>query len=160
MDCLQRAWPARLAGALEAPHRWDGTPIQVADAYTLSPAVSPDGRLIAAFYGHPQTERQAVQPQIAIFPVDGGPPVKLLPVPETANQQSGLRWTRDGQSIAYVDHQNGFANLWAISLDGTIRKLTDLHADQIFDFDWSWDGLRPAVVVGAEPHDMVLMENG
>ena len=53
-----------------------GDPIQVTDKYSRMPAVSPDNQFIACRY-----DTEAGTRGIAVLPAQGGPPVRLLPIP-------------------------------------------------------------------------------
>jgi len=57
------------------------------------PAISPDGRLIACYLLDQQTRIT----KIALLPFEGGDPVKLFDLPQTAIRGEPVRWTPDGR---------------------------------------------------------------
>jgi serine/threonine protein kinase/Tol biopolymer transport system component len=71
-----------------------------------------------------------------------------------------LRFSRDGKSVVYPVRENGVDNLWQQPLDGSPgRYLTSFKAEHIWDFDWSPDGSKLAVVQGHNDSDIVLMRD-
>jgi serine/threonine protein kinase/Tol biopolymer transport system component len=71
-----------------------------------------------------------------------------------------LRFSRDGKSVVYPVRENGVDNLWQQPLDGSPgRYLTSFKAEHLWDYDWSPDGRRLAVVQGHNDSDVVLMRD-
>ena len=71
-----------------------------------------------------------------------------------------IRFSRDGKSVVYTVRENGVDNLWAQPLDGSAGKyLTSFKAEHIWDFDWSPDGTKLALVRGHDDSDVVLMRD-
>ena len=129
--------------------------VQLTDKPSPRPAVSPDGKLIACYYGD---ELSNTSWKIALIPIEGGQPTKLLELPPTANLDAPMRWTPGKRAIAYVDTRNGVSNIWSHPLDGgPPKQLTYFNADRIFRFDWSPDGKQLACSRGNEVSDVVLM---
>jgi eukaryotic-like serine/threonine-protein kinase len=76
------------------------------------------------------------------------------------HQRSGLfiRFSRDAKSVVYPVRENGVDNLWQQSLDGSPGKwLTSFKAEHIWDYHWSPDGSKLAMVRGHTDSDVVLM---
>ena len=71
-----------------------------------------------------------------------------------------IRFTRDGKGVVYAIRENGIDNLWQQPLDGSAGKqLTSFKSEHIFDFHWSPDGSKLALVRGHDDSDVVLMRN-
>jgi len=133
-----------------------GNPEQLTDYPSTSPVVSPDGKWISCYY-----RRATKAPwQLAIIPFDGGPPVKTFEIPPNVVFQTLLRWTPDGQSLAYIIDRDGISNIWTQPVDGgAAKQLTDFKSDQIFWFDWSPDGRQLGVSRGSVTSDVVLIRD-
>jgi len=137
---------------------WDrrGEPVKLTDDnyWAELPSVSPDGKQIAFQYfggGQPAT--------IGSIPIDGGQLSEIAHLPQRIFRL--LRWTPDGNAIAYLDQRAGTQNIWAVPLSGGAPKpLTDF-TDQnvIFWFDWSKDGKQLALARGTQISDVVLISN-
>jgi hypothetical protein len=71
---------------------------------------------------------------------------------------SGLRWTPDGSSIAYVDPGTQM-NIWVQPLDGIARQLTPFaDGRRVVGFRWSRDGRRLAILRATITNDIVLFK--
>jgi eukaryotic-like serine/threonine-protein kinase len=128
-----------------------GDPVRLTEAKALRPAISPDGQLIACNY----EDQASGQIKIAIIPVSGGAPIKLLAV-SPAN--GIIRWTPDGRALAYIVDSNHVSNIWVQPLDGeSPKQLTDFKSEQIFNFAWSRDGQQLALSRGVVNRDVVLI---
>ena len=91
-------------------------------------------------------------------PTEGGVP-KLIGFqrPRAANL---IQFSRDGKSLIYVVRENGADNLWQQPLDGSPGKaLTTFKAEHIWDYHWSPDGSKLAMVRGHTDSDVVLMRS-
>jgi Tol biopolymer transport system component len=120
-----------------------------------APAISADGKLIA-FRHQPDPNGPL---KIGIIAVDGGPLLKVLDVPATA-ESGALAWTPDSRAVIFVDRRGGISNLWSQSINGgEPTKLTDFRADRISWFDFSRDGKWLAVSRGNASNDVVLFSN-
>jgi Tol biopolymer transport system component len=132
-----------------------GTPVPLTDKQSQGPAVSPDGRLVACIYW----SNPGSQPQIALLPIEGGPPVKLFEIPPTLSVFV-IQWTPDGRALAYVDTRGGVSNIWRLPIDGRpSTQLTDFKSDLIFRFAWSRDGKELALARGTLSRDIVLIRD-
>ena len=131
-----------------------GQPTQLTDHLSQYPTVSPDGQWIACWY---RAEINAKW-QIAIIPILGGTPTKVLNVPPTTDTFIPIRWMPDGQGISFTATRDGVWNIWNQPLDGSApRQLTYFTTDQIFWFDWSRDGKQLACSRGRVTSDVVLI---
>jgi serine/threonine protein kinase/Tol biopolymer transport system component len=132
-----------------------GAPTKLNERCDGRPVVSPDGKLIAFRY---QSDPNAAN-QVAIASLDGGPIMKTLEVPATAEARQ-LLWTPDSRALVYIDTRAGISNLWSIPVVGdTPAKLSDFRADRIYWFDFSRDGKFVAMSRGNTNTDVVLFTN-
>ena len=98
--------------------------------------------------------------EVFLLPAEGGEPRQLT---ELGVNASGLAWSPDGSRIAFTadaqqrdEHSYERADLWVVSVDGTMARLTD---DE-FNYGgpaWSADG-REIVVRGNEGLDVIIRE--
>ena len=71
-----------------------------------------------------------------------------------------IRFSRDGQSLIYATRENGADNLWQQPLDGSAGKqLTSFKTEHIWDYHWSPDGSKLAMVRGHTDSDVVLIRD-
>ncbi len=135
-----------------------GNPTQLIDEWTLLPAVSPDGKLVACDYLGSENVRQW---KIALVPFDGGAPVKTLDIPfyfRGVNAEQIVRWTPEGRELIYIDNRGNLSNLWSQPVDGgQPKQLTDFKTDRIFNYDLTSDGKQFAFARGAVSSDVILI---
>jgi dipeptidyl aminopeptidase/acylaminoacyl peptidase len=86
------------------------------------PAVSPDGRYIA-YSGYDFTDDTYIESGLYVMDRDGGNP-RLL-TPDLDRSPRGLMWSRDSRTIYFNVDSEGTRNLYATTLDGRTRKVTD-----------------------------------
>jgi len=71
-----------------------------------------------------------------------------------------VRFARDGKSVVYPIRENNVDNLWQQPLDGSAGKqLTSFKAEHLWDYHWSPDGSKLAMVRGHTDSDVVLMRD-
>jgi eukaryotic-like serine/threonine-protein kinase len=116
--------------------------------------ISPDGgTVVFATIDHANGH----EVNLALVATDTGKVRELKFERETAGL---IRFTRDGKGVVYVIRENGIDNLWQQPLDGSAGKqLTSFKSEHIFDFHWSPDGSKLALVRGHDDSDVVLMRN-
>ncbi|MDQ2855846.1 MAG: winged helix-turn-helix domain-containing protein, partial [Acidobacteriota bacterium] len=154
-------WIVYLSAEQNKSHIWKvstegGEPVQVSKEWSLSPRVSPDGKVVACFN---QDESNGTV-KIALIPFAGGEPIKSYAVPATVFLRGGLQWKPDGSALTYIDNNNGVSNFWSQPLDASPPKqLTRFTADKIFRFAWSIDGRRLAFERGMEISDTTMIDN-
>ncbi len=131
-----------------------GEPVQLTDKQSTSPRFSPDGKQFVCLL----FDDAEGGPKIAIFPSTGGSPIKTFPAPKTIG--TSLRWTPDGQSIAYADSKGGVGNIWTQPVGGgTPKQLTNFTSELIYEFDISRDGKQLVLNRGTRTTDVVLISN-
>ena len=118
--------------------------------------VSPDGRTLAvAIIDHAAGHAE----KIALVAADTGATIKLLEF-QRLRVTSLIRFTHDGKSLVYTTRENGVDNLWQQPLDGSPgQQLTSFKSEHIWDYHWSPDGSRLALVRGHTDSDVVLMRS-
>jgi Tol biopolymer transport system component/DNA-binding winged helix-turn-helix (wHTH) protein len=133
-----------------------GEPLQLTKTRATRPAVSPDGQMIA--YSYLDVELDPWRWGIGIVSFEGGQRLKRFDFPPTVFYRS-VRWSRDGQSIAFLNSPGGLSDIWLQPLDGSPpRQLTNFKVERIIAFDWSPDGRSLAFVRNIETSDVVLIE--
>lgn len=126
-----------------------GEAVRITGKQSSNPRVSPDGNFIACGYA------ENGKTKLAVFPIEGGEPVKLFDIPPTYNFNGSIRWTRDGRFISYRDWKNG---VWSQSVDGgEPKRLEGLPAEKLYHYEWSPDGKQFAFTRGREVRDVVLL---
>jgi Tol biopolymer transport system component len=131
--------------------RGEPTPTEVTDQHAMRPALSPDGASIAHYW---MTLEAWL---LAVTPTAGGLPAWALPISET-HAARVVRWSPDGQALAYIDGAGGASNIWLQPLDGgQPRKLTHFAEGRISTFDWSPDGSKLVWMRLNEVRDVVAL---
>jgi serine/threonine protein kinase len=159
-------------GSGETPHLLKvsidgGTPTIVTKENMLSPAVSPDGSLVAAYYTPDPSKRG----QLAIVDLNGGQirSVYDLPVGFSSSGDGGNKfaWTQDGRAINYLDGTPGASALYAqpVAETGATAKKPKLvmnfstGSERIWGYSISPDGKQIMYCRGRIATDAVLISN-
>ncbi len=136
----------------------DGGPSRKVTALTPSGefGISPDGRTLAfSTIDHNAGHEE----KIALVSADTGQVQKLMAF-EQPRFTTLILFSRDGKSVVYDTRQGSIDNLWQQPLDGSPGKpLTSFNAEHIWDFHWSPDGSKLALVRGHNDSDVVLMRD-
>ncbi len=133
-----------------------GQPVQITNVRSRRPVVSGDGKFIACSYAGESSDAPF---KIAIIPIDGGPPTRILDLPLVVKSRN-IRWSRDGNALIYSDNRDKADNLWGQPLDGgPPKQLTNFKSDRIFRFDVTRDGSNFALAKGNETSDAVMISN-
>jgi eukaryotic-like serine/threonine-protein kinase len=117
--------------------------------------VSPDGRTVAfATIDH----NAGHQERLVLVSSETGQLTKKI---EFQRPRMGLlHFSRDGKSILYPVRENNADNLWQQPLDGSPgRLITSFKSEHIWDYHWSPDGSKLALVRGHEDSDVVLIRS-
>jgi eukaryotic-like serine/threonine-protein kinase len=121
--------------------------------------ISPDGKLATfATLEHSGEHKEKLSLVSLNAAADFGQPLKLM---DFQRYRFGfLRFSPDGKAVVYPSRENGVDNLWSQPLDGSPGKLiTDFKSERIYDFHWSFDGGKLAVVRGHTDSDVVLIRD-
>jgi Tol biopolymer transport system component len=93
--------------------------------------------------------------KVAIIPIDGGEPVKMLDTPGARHHWS-LQWTPDGRGLLFAQTLPGSATIWRLPLNGQPpEKILDITPGQIMDFAWSRDGQQFVYARATSSKDVV-----
>jgi serine/threonine protein kinase/Tol biopolymer transport system component/tetratricopeptide (TPR) repeat protein len=132
-----------------------GTAARVFNTLALRPSVSPDGKLIA--FWHKQEAPNAPW-RIAVAPVEGDGPWRYLDVPQgLANGQSVIEFSPAGDTVTFIDFNNGMSRLISQPLDGSApRVLTSITKDLFYSFSQARDG-RLVMSRGIRTSDVTLI---
>lgn len=134
-----------------------GSPVQLTDYESISPAFSPDGKLISCIL---PAGAKMTKGSIAVVTAEGGAPVSRFEVLPFAFIYNTARWTPDGQALVFPRTENQVINLWQQPLkNGPPRRLTTFNVDTIFSFTYSHDGKRIILSRGRVVINVVLIKN-
>ncbi len=132
-----------------------GEPVQILEAISEYPVISPDGKLIACSY---VDEKVSPSARFAVIPFEGGAPINAFDIPTTPWRL--VRWSLDNAAVTYVIGNNGASNIWSQpAAGGAPKQVTDFGSNQIFGFDWSPDGKSLACARGLETREIVLISS-
>jgi eukaryotic-like serine/threonine-protein kinase len=141
-----------LTGAIFRMPSSGGEPETIAEIQAGSLDFSPDGRMLGGMF------RLAPAPapmELAVLPLAGGTPRGVgsdLRIPF----RSPIRWTPDGQGIAFPREDAGASNLWIQPIDGGEPvRLTSFDSGSILDFRWDRSGQNLFVSRGRTVADIV-----
>lgn len=124
------------------------------DGLPGSPAISPDGKTLAFAYRKPALGKL----KLALLPTDLSAPIKVLETTDVPRRIM-VRWTKDGQGIAYVKVGGNVSNIWVQPIaGGPPRQLTNFDSELIYNFAFSRDG-RLAMSRGHQVSDVVLISS-
>jgi eukaryotic-like serine/threonine-protein kinase len=137
-----------------------GAPVHLNDHAARHPDLSPDGREIVCEYGGDPGEPWGVA---VLDAVDGHVKSRFPGIPtsapDTSDQGKLVRWSWNGQSLIYVNTQNGVSNLWIQTLRGdSPHQLTQFEEGRILGFAPSFDGSSIAYIRGSQGGDVALIQ--
>jgi DNA-binding winged helix-turn-helix (wHTH) protein/Tol biopolymer transport system component len=137
-----------------------GTPVEIAkilgDTIVDRLSVSPDGKLLAYPYSVYTNTATAVR-NMAIIPVDGGPPVKTF---EVSGGIRNPRWSANGEGLQYLLTRDEVTNLWEQPLaGGEPKQLTKFTSGHMYDFNWSSDRSHLLLTRGSTSSNVILLQN-
>jgi eukaryotic-like serine/threonine-protein kinase len=136
-----------------------GTPQKLNDLNMQEPALSPDGREIAAYY---YADPTAV-PKLAVMPAEGGEPTRRIDMPKGVTREVGLAWTADGHGIIFAVYEKGAINLWIQPLGppqgkaAPPRQWTHFSENGVSRFAISPDGKQVVLARNTVTSDIVLV---
>lgn len=134
-----------------------GAPVQLTDYHSITPSFSPDGKLLSCILPNMSKVQRG---SLAIFPADGGAPIKIFRVVQFGWSYVTPRWAPDQKAIVYTEKQHSVGNLWRQPLAGGVpEQLTDFKTDFIFNFAFSRDGKSLALARGPNGAYAVLIKD-
>jgi Tol biopolymer transport system component len=144
-----------------AYHLWKvsidgGPPVQITNAPTMHPAVSPKTGQIVAWYS-----ATADNPhwKLALFAPNGGEPLRVFDPIEGTVPDSPLRWYPAGDAFTFIDFASAVGNVWLQPLEARPpRQLTAFSWGQFYSFDWSRTG-KLVYSHGLTSADVVLIRD-
>jgi eukaryotic-like serine/threonine-protein kinase len=96
--------------------------------------------------------------KLALVATDTGKARQILKFERDAGEV--IHFARDGKAVVYSTRENGVDNLWQQPLDGSPGKqITSFTSEHIWDFHWSPDGSKLALVRGHNDSDVVLLRD-
>lgn len=144
----------------------EGEPQIVTEEFrtTSSPAVSPDGKILALAFGRRLNKNDSPTSGLALVNLENNQILKTFDVPEfkfgSFYEQTTMQWTPDGKAINFIVLQNGVSNIWQQPIAGGDRvQVTNFKDGRIFNFAFSPDGQQIALAKGSVTSDIVLIEN-
>jgi TolB protein len=121
------------------------------------PRYSHDGSRFACFINNDLT---SVYDQLAIFPADGGDPIKTFKVPPNLSVNRGPVWTPDDKGITMIAAPGELQNLWLQPIDGgDPKQITNFQLPGIARRDYSRDGKRIAIVRAEGFGNAIMISN-
>jgi dipeptidyl aminopeptidase/acylaminoacyl peptidase len=121
----------------------------VATPRVASPAMSPDGKLVAFTVARPSADSSKLESALWTVPVQGGTPRRLTFA--AGEQVSSPRFSPDGRRIAFVSTRGGTAQAWVIALDGGEASQVSHLATDAGDVFWAPDGQSLLVTADVDP---------
>ena len=138
-----KVWKAPMAG---------GEPIKVGENYRM-PVFSPNNQFIASRYDIVSGSRD-----VAIFPAQGGEPLRHFNVP--IQDWQSVQWLQNSRGLSYVKNVDGYSNIWAYDLDtGTSKQLTNFNGEQIYAYAWSPDYKQMAFLRGTKTNNVTIISH-
>ena len=131
-----------------------GQTIRLTEMQCIAPDISTDGKSIACLI---PDEKISTKWKIAILPIEGGAPTKLIDLPP--NFSIRPKWSPDGRALTFVADDGSANNIYSLSLDGgQTKQLTNFKSDWISTFGWTHDG---KLILGRGPtvDDVVLIKD-
>ena len=137
-----------------------GEPVRLTGGYYSLPAVSPDGTMIAAMYLENPSAPDQRADKMAVVPIDGGTPIKVFPIQNSATAVSMVKWSTDSKSLIFSQARDNISNLWVQPLaGGEPKQLTNFKDSYIYTFAFSPDGKNIVLSRGNYTRDAILLSS-
>ncbi len=131
-----------------------GAPVSLTDHQANTPRFSPDGQWISYIYPEVSGWR------VAVISANGGAPIKTFETPNSAELDTGCRWTPDGQALVYIVKGKTFDNLWLQPLNGRApHALTDFNSGEIYNYAFTRNVHRLFLARGYSIRDVSLIRD-
>ena len=129
----------------------DGQTIRLTDSDSHLWAISPDEKLLAVNVWDASIPRKN---RIEVRSLEDGTTVNAFDFAAARR----MRFTPDNANLIYDLRVGDISQIMLQPVrGGAPRALTDFQSDEIFDFDWSPDGTRLAIIRGKQLNDAVLV---
>jgi Tol biopolymer transport system component len=135
-----------------------GEAVQLTNKHSSRAFFSPDGTSLACGYF---IENTTSSWKIAIIPIAGGEPSRLIDAPEGRHMGNvDWAWSPDGRAIIYAGFKNAVSNLWSQPLDGgKPSQITNFTTETIQGLAVAPDGKHIALSRGHSTLDVVLIKD-
>jgi Tol biopolymer transport system component len=130
-----------------------GDVARISDAQLGSPSsTTADGYVLCQYF-----DRKGPQGRVAVVSLRDG---RLVRVFDSPDWNSRPQLTRDGRHISYIDDRDGTSNIWMMPASGgPAQKITNFTSETIYEYVWSLDGKRLALIRGTKRGQAVLIQN-
>ena len=128
---------------------------KIADGRFEAPAVSHDGKQIAAVYKKDEEAKY----QIAVWNLADKNSMRFIKPLDGNALPGNIYWKNDGKSLVYILSQKGIGNLWEQSIDEpeSKKQLTFFTSSRLFHFAFSNDEKEAVCARGLVEGYLVLM---
>jgi eukaryotic-like serine/threonine-protein kinase len=128
-----------------------GEPVKVGEKYRM-PVFSPNNQSIACRF-----DGISGSNDVAIFPAQGGQPLRYFKVP---NQEwQSVQWLND-REVSYVKNAGGYSNIWTYNLEtGASKQITHFNDHLIYAYAWSPDYKQIACLRGTPISNVAIIGN-
>lgn len=127
---------------------------KIIDGRFESPAVSPDGKRIAAVHKKDENSKA----ELAVWNLNDTSSMRFFELLKGAQLPGSMRWSNDGKSVMYVVNQKGVGNIWRQSLDGgEAKQMTFFPSSRLFYFAFSADEKEVVCARGLVEGYVILM---
>jgi Tol biopolymer transport system component/DNA-binding winged helix-turn-helix (wHTH) protein len=132
-------------------------PILITEEHALRSEVSPDGKSIV--FLHPSNQISA-DSSVFVASFETGEKLREFKIAGTNLSAWRFRWSDNGKGFYYAAFESGaVANIYFQSISGgEAKKVTNFNDLQIFDFDFSPDLKKIAIIRGSWNQDAVLIK--
>lgn len=139
---------ALVAIAISAPSAFAQRPFALDDIAAFKTiadsAVSPDGTRIVFSVKSTILGENRTQTDLWMVPADGSAPARQVTYDRAT--ETSLRWSPDGQRLAFLADRDGSRQVWALPVGGGEAVKLSSHSQSVSAFDFSPDGKQVAIV--------------
>lgn len=114
------------------------------------PQVSPDGMSIVYTLSSTDRDTKKGLSQVWRSAIDGSDATRLT---WTGERNRGVRWSPDGQSLAFVSDRVKKSGIFVLSVNGGEAKEITRHGVELSELAWAPEGGRIAYVVQVDPEN-------